>query len=246
MAKAFTSDQLKLLYSSAIKGRWLVTFTLDTGVYRFCDDVTDMVDSAGNVYIGANALAASADIVSSKPYAAESVELTIDGARVAASGIDPGNLFHSILGLKLHQRRVDMAVALSYPNSQVITLITQVYAGKVNNIQLVDAAADLSSLTQDGGIQQATKLIITLDSLASRYGYSTGRTRSHSDQLQIDPTDLFFQFVNDSVVNDSNLYWGRKPPAGVSSGIGPGGVAGIGAAGGGSSSKNIGGSIRAL
>jgi hypothetical protein len=224
MARALNSDQQALLQSGNLKVNWLATFLLDEGdggTFYFCDDWCDLTDSVTNpdsptVYIGASALCAVADIVSSKPYAAESVDITLDGTRLAQTGFtDPAALFRDILGLNLHQRRVNFALGVSSPGTNNIQLIIPIYAGKINNARMTVDQVDISSIAGSGAAtQQPVKLMITLDSLAMRYQWSAGRTRSHHDQLEIDPNDLFFSFVNDTIANERNLYWGVNPPAG--------------------------------
>lgn len=219
MARSFTSDERILLRSPNIKGRFLLTFYLDEGTYRFCDDVEDLSDGT-NTYIGASALAQCSDIRSSGNLAAEPVTLVIDGTRIGASGFtDPASLFRDILALKLHQRRVDIHLGIAYADSATLTLVKPIYAGKINNARVVDPKLDFSP---EGMQEGPGNLEITLDSLASRYGRVSGRTRSHADQQEIDPTDMFFSFIQ-SMAQSRDLYWGKKGPNGENGYIGGGG-----------------------
>lgn len=216
MARALTSPQIALLQSQNIKARWLVTFFLDSGTYYFCDDVNDMTDSNGQVYVGASALASINDIISSAQYSAESVTMEIDGTRIQQMGFeDPAQLFREIMALEIHQRRVNVALGFAYIDSLNLTLEVPVYAGKINNIKVTDDAVDFGSITSGGGHPaQQSNLTLTLDSLAQRYQWATSRTRSQSDQLELDPTDNFFSFVNDTIANEQNIYWGTLSPIG--------------------------------
>ena len=212
MARSFTTGALALISGSALMARWLVTFYLDGGTYYFCDDWNDLSDGT-NTYIGASALAGAANIVSSGPFAAESVVLTIDGTRLSQSGFtDPASLFRSILALNLSQRRVDISMGFAAVGSTSISLNVPVYAGKINFAKIEDEQVDLSSASSASGAQTPCKLTIQLDSLAMRYQWINNRVRSHQDQLEIDSTDNFFQFVSDTIAQDRNLYWGKAAP----------------------------------
>jgi len=206
----------------------LATFYLDEGTYSFCDDVQDLVDpttSPATTYIGASALAQCANIVSSKPFSAESCTITCDGTRMLQSGFtDPAILFRTILTYELHQRRVVLGMGISYPGATNIGLVVQLYSGKINNAQVVDQQVDIGSISDNGG-NSGAQLIITLDSLAARYQDTTSRVRNWEDQLEIDPTDNFFKFVNQTVASERVLYWGVKNPPGTASTYQTSGVA---------------------
>lgn len=216
MARTFTTEQRALLRAPELKVRLLTTWWMDAGEYRFCDDVQDIMWD-GETYIGANALAAATDVKSaSNGWAAESVTVTIDGTRLSQAGMsDPAAFFQTILALPLANRRVDISVGLMTPADENPVMVIPIYAGKINNPKLIDPAKTFGAA--DGSTTQ-TKLEITLDSLAARYQWITGRTRSHEDQLEIDPTDMFFSFVQDNVRSESTLYWGKKAPEGISAG----------------------------
>jgi len=218
MARSFTTGALQLISGSALMARWLVTFTMDgPSIYRFCDDWQDLSDGT-NTYIGASALASAANIISSGPFAAESVQLVIDGVRLQQSGFtDPASFFRTILAQNLPQRRVDISMGFAAVGSTSISLVVPVYAGKINFVRIEEDQVELSSANDSGGVQSPTKLIIQLDSLAMRYQWVNNRVRSHQDQLEIDSSDYFFQFVADTIAQDRNLYWGKASPNVVTS-----------------------------
>lgn len=209
MARTFTTPEKALLRAPAIKGRLLTDWYLDSGTFHFCDDVEDLTDGV-TTWVGASILGVVSDIKSAAQFAAESVTLQVDGTRLNISGFtDPADLFRGILALPLHQRRVDFSWGLMYPDVQDITLKIPIYAGKINNVKMTypQVTFDTSGIAQPSpGV-----LTVTLDSLAARYSRVTGRTRSHSDQLEIDPTDTFFEFVVASD-NDKTLFWGKSNP----------------------------------
>lgn len=217
MAKNLTGPQRTLLRAPELKARLLSTWYMDDGTYRYCDDPYDMVyfDGVSDItWIGASALASATDIrMSGTGFAAEPVTITIDGTRMSQIGFsDPAAFFQLILQLPLTNRRVDLAYGLSYPDSEKIGMIMPVYAGKINAPRLLDPRLnDLGSADS----QPQTKLEITLDSLALRYQWATGRTRSHEDQLEIDSTDMFFSYVQNSLRKQATLYWGKATPAGA-------------------------------
>lgn len=217
MARSFTTGALALLQSGNLMARWLMTIYLDAGTYYFCDDWADMSDGT-HTYIGASALAGGATIQSSQPFAAESVTLTIDGTRLSEVGIsDPASLFQTILSNNLAQRRVDLALGLAAIGSTTFSLVIPTYAGKINSARVEESQVDILSM-EAGGTSTPCKLMIVLDSLAMRYQVTLGRTRSHHDQLEIDSSDNFFKFVNDTISNEHTLYWGKANPPGTVSG----------------------------
>ncbi len=213
MALTFTTAQAALLRSANIKARLFTTWYMDTGTYFYCDDVYDMAYD-GNVYIGANAIASAGDIkTGSGGMTAESVTLSIDGARLNEAGMDdPAELFQMILGLPLANRRVDLSLGLGYPDDQEVTLMIPLYQGKINSARLVEQAMTFGDPSAS---QTQSTLEIVLDSWAARYNWVAGRTRTHEDQHEIDPDDDFFSFVNDNLRAESTLYWGKKSPEGV-------------------------------
>lgn len=223
MARALTNTQRRLLRGSVLKIRLLVSFYMDDGAYHFCDDVEDLV-CEDTKYIGANGLASCTDIRSGSGLSAEPVSLIVDGSRLNATGYDdPAGFFRSILSLKLHQRRVDISLGIGSIDSFDLLFKRPVYAGKINNARIVDAKLNLESTRMEPSVGN---LEITLDSLASRYGRVTARTRSHADQQQLDPTDKFFIFVQGMVQSSHQLYWGKQDPA-FGSSLGGGLVGGV-------------------
>lgn len=212
MARNFTTEERELLRSDSLQARLLTTWWMDSGTYRFCDDVFNL-DYGGFTWIGANALFAATDIKATSGWAAESVTITIDGQRLFQAGADPASFFQNILAADLHNRRVDIELGLMPMNVQNPVLVIPLYSGKINHPRLVDPKRDLS-----GASEGASRLDIVLDSLALRYQWVVGRTRSHEDQLEIDPTDHFFSFVSDNLRAEQNLYWGKKAPDGINAG----------------------------
>lgn len=214
MPRILDDTQRALLRADNVAARALVTFHMDDGDHRYCDDINDVQDPDGNIYVGASALASASDIKSGTGFSAEQVTLTIDGTRLHAAGFtDPAALFRMILELPLHNRRVDIAYGLSYIDSQQIQLVLPAYAGKINFVKVVAPQVGFESLPESQEQLPQQNLQITLDSLAIRYTWITGRTRSNADQQEIFPGDTFFQYVGDAVLNESTLYWGKKNPA---------------------------------
>lgn len=224
MARAFTQVQRDLLRAPSVRIRLLVTFFLDEGTYRFCDDVMDATDGV-DTYLGASALTEAIEVRSGRDLAAEPITLICDGNRMAQHGIaDPARVLSDMLGYLYQQRRVDFAYGISYPDQASITLRMPVAAMKINYARLIDSTHDL-----EGGDQAVpAKLEIVFDSLAARYSRSTFRTRSNGDQHEIDPTDNFFSFASDVANVEKTIYWGKKAPRGNSN---PGGVPGGGGGG---------------
>lgn len=225
MARALTTDQRNLLRSPDLACNALATFFLDEGTYRFCDHPLDLTDST-NVFIGASALSDSVDIKSGSDLAAQEVTLLIDGNRMTQYGIeDPASVLRDILTYLHQQRRVDIALGFRYSYSMEINLVIPVYAGKINSCRLIDQR--MPGFDQSQAVVES-RLEITLDALAMRYSRATLRTRSHQDQLEIDPTDNFFSFTLDATLNEAALYWGKERPRGVASPYSGGGAGGIG------------------
>lgn len=213
MPRILTSPQIALLRSPSVAARGLITFHMDDGDHSYCDDINDVTDGT-TTWIGASALAACSDIKSGSGFSAEQVTITIDGTRIQQSGFgDPGVLFRLILGLKLHNRRVDISYGLGYPDSSTILLVLPAYAGKINNAKVVAPNLNFANLPGGTDPPPQQNLQIILDSLAVRYTWISGRTRSNADQQEISPGDTFFQYVGNAVLNESTLYWGKKNPA---------------------------------
>lgn len=210
MARALTTPQKELLRSPDLQMNALVTFFLDEGTYRFCDEQTGFdLNDGTNTWIGANALGEATEIRSSGDLQAESVTLTIDGNRMAQYGVDdPARVLRDILGYIYSQRRVDYALGFRYSYSQELNLIVPCYAGKINAARLIDKEIE----GPWEGSRTNSILEIELDSLAGRYGRATYRTRSHEDQLEIDPTDQFYSFTVNIAVNEKSVFWGRDAP----------------------------------
>lgn len=99
-----------------------------------------------------------------------------------------------------------------------MNLIVPMAALKINNARLIDE--DMSFESPDQPV--VARLEIVMDSLAARYSRAPFRTRSHEDQLEIDPTDLFYSFTVDSQNTEKTLYWGKK--SSVAGGVSSNGV----------------------
>lgn len=212
MARALTAPQKALLRSPDLQMNVLATFYLDEGTYRFCDEVSgyDLTDGV-NTWIGANALSEATEVRSSQDLQAESVTLVLDGNRMEQYGIaDPAAVLADIMGYLYQQRRVDYAFGFRYNYSQELNLIIPVYAGKINSVRLIDKETEYDV----GGSRVSTQLEITLDALALRYRRASNRTRSHEDQLEIDPTDQFYSFTVNIAVNEKSIFWGKDAPFG--------------------------------
>jgi hypothetical protein len=144
--------------------------------------------------------------------AAESVTISVDGSRVRASGFaDPADLFRDILELGLANRRVDFSLGLKGPTDQDIVLVMPMFSGKINSPKLLYPQHAVGAVQSPGQHNDAT-LEFILDSLAIRYQWTSGRTRSNEDQLEVDPTDKFYAYVGDNLTRESTLYWGKTGP----------------------------------
>lgn len=219
MARALTSAQRALLRSPDLHINALATFHLDAGTFRFCDDITgfDLIYAPlGYTFLGANAFSEAAEIRSGKELSAEPVTLLLDGNRMAQAGVaDPARVLQDIMGYLFRQRRVDYALGFRYSYENVINLIVPAYAGKINSVRLLDRSMNFG----DDAPRTNSYLEIVLDSLAMRYNRATHRIRSHQDQLEIDPTDQFYSHTVDILVNEQNLFWGKKAPNGTTGGV---------------------------
>lgn len=211
MAQDLTTEQRALLRKPNLKARLLTTWYMDSGIVRFCDDVEDIV-YGGYTWIGASALASVSEIKASNGgTAAEPVKIIVDGTRMYQAGFDdPAGFFRLILEEQLHNRKVDLDLAIAEHDSNTWGLVLPLYAGKINHAKIVDPDVRINS-----GENPQPNLEIVVDSLFVKLTWITQRVRSHQDQLEIDPTDMFFSFVHNNVRNEQLLYWGKKPPAGT-------------------------------
>jgi hypothetical protein len=219
MARTLTTPQRDLLRSADLQMNALLTFYLDEGTYRFCDESTgfDLTDGT-NTWIGASVLGDAAEVRSSQDLQAEQTTLVLDGMRMTQYGVDdPAKVMRDILTYLYQQRRVDYHLGFRYSYSSTLNLIIPVFAGKINSARLVDKEI---GGPEEGGGTTYSQLEIVLDSLAMRYSRATHRTRSHEDQLDIDPTDRFYSFTVNIAVNEKSIFWGKAAPLGVSSNAG--------------------------
>jgi hypothetical protein len=135
----------------------------------------------------------------------------IDGTRMLQTGFtDPASFFRDLIAEPWTNRRIKFEYGYSYPDEALIQLKLPLHGGKVNYIKLIDPATPMGR--KSGEPSPQSKLEIVIDSLAIRYQWATGRTRSHEDQLEIDPTDMFFSYVDDNIPLERNLYWGKEDP----------------------------------
>lgn len=207
--RSLTSQQ-KTMLRGEMTARLLVTFYLDSGTYSFCDDTVNVTDGV-TTYIGASALTSSIEITSGDELAAEPVTLICDGNRMTQFGIqDPARVLRDMMTELAQQRRVDWYLGLSYIDSEQVNLKIPIYAGKINSYRLIDDQVSLDSKEEVGA-----QLEIVIDALAARYGRATNRTRSHEDQQEISPGDMFYSFTVDAMENEKMLYWGQKNPNGT-------------------------------
>jgi hypothetical protein len=216
---------------------------IGAGAYRFCDEMSgfDLKDGT-NTWVGANAFAEASEIRMTSEMQAEQVTLLLDGNRLSQAGVaDPARVLSDILGYIYQQRRVDYAFAFRYSYSNQINMIVPAYAGKINSARLIDREMDFPG---EGRTRTVTYLEIVLDSLAARYNRATFRLRAHNDQLEIDPTDMFYSFTVDVTMNERTLYWGKKSPFGggaVTGGSSYGSGGSSGGSGGGSTAGDFSG-----
>jgi hypothetical protein len=240
--RAFTQPIRDLLRAPSLRMRLLMTFFLDEGTYRFCDDAVDVTDGT-NLWIGASALGSTVEMKSGRDLAAEPITLVLDGNHMTQAGItDPARVLRDIMGYLYTQNRTDIAWGLSYPDSAAIQLTVPTAAMKINTARLIDEKLGWDRPNQ----QVVSKLEITLDSLAMRYTRSSFRTRSHADQQDIDPTDMFFSFTADAINTEKTLYWGKGgpgTPVGSSTGGSGGSPAPVTGGGGGGSNPGLGGYV---
>jgi uncharacterized membrane protein YgcG len=208
--RLFTGPQLALLRAPSLVARVCMTFYLDEGTYRFNDDVINTSDGT-NTYVGANPLANSLEIRSGRDLAAEPITLILDGNKMTQAGVDdPARVLSDILTYLHQQRRVDIHLGLSYPESTLMEMMISMAAMKINHVRLTDER--IEPFSPNSAV--AAKLHIVMDSLAARYSRAPYRTRSHNDQLEIDPSDMFFSFVGDAINIERTLYWGKKAQTG--------------------------------
>lgn len=206
--RLLTTDQLNMLKASGIRATLLATLFMDEGTYRFCDDSQDKTDGV-YTWIGANVLFTATDIRAGSPLTAEQVTITLDGTRLFNAGVsDPGYVLNALFSTDFHQRRIDLAYGFSPLDEEQLSLVVNVYAGKINNARVVDDGED--SLTT--GSPAFSKLEITLDSWAARLKRKSFRTRSNDDQLQLAAGDKFFSYVAGAVGTEETLYWGKETP----------------------------------
>lgn len=214
MALNLTEEQRAALRSQAIAVRTLVDLHLDSGRYSFWDgDAHVWFDDAQ--YMAAGAFASASAISLGQDLGAEGVELTLDGTRMlelAGEAGDPAAILGTIEAETYQMRRADIRFAFFDAASGEFLFLVGAYAGLIDQIRQVEQVGE------DG--RSVQMLVVSLESIARRYGRRGGRTRSNDDQQEIWPGDTFFKFTADAVQRKGSIWWGRKPPGAVSPGGG--------------------------
>ena len=209
MPITLTDAQRAALESNAIAIRVLIDLYLDSGRYSFWDGGRDW-EYDGTIYRAASDFGEISSIRMGQDLGAEGMELKLNGTKMqelSPDPLDPGALFGTIESEPYQMRRTHIHFAFFdvAPGARG-TLLFKVrrYAGLIDQIRQVEEIGD-------DGMAQAM-LVVSLESVARRYGVRSGRKRTAVDQREIYPDDSFFDFVPQTTAKQGSLYWGRLPP----------------------------------
>lgn len=206
MPIALTADERAALEAEAVAIRTLVDFHLDTGRVSFWDgDSVRAFD--GTDYIPIGDYGEVGEISMGTDLGAEGIELKLNGTKLvedAPDASDPGALFGAIEDETYQLRRVDVRFAFFSAETGALIFVKKRYAGLIDQMRQVEEIASQTDAAEEW-------LIVSLESVARRYGVRGGRTRSNEDQQAIFPGDTFFKYTSPSVAKQGSLIWGRKP-----------------------------------
>lgn len=183
------------LASGRFGRRVLVTFDMPEGVVGLWDDIYDI--SYGGVTYGRAAGAIRVGAFGSGG------DNTARAVTVELSGLNP-DIVSQVEGVAWHQRPITVREAILDADSQIVHVETM-FAGFIDQLIRRDnpgkpGAAGLSSL-------QAV-----CESIQRELGRRGARSRTDTDQRQIDSTDGFLR--HQAATANSELYWGRLPAGG--------------------------------
>ena len=199
MSRNFTQQQIDLLKGN-VDVRTLVTFFFDSGTLYFAEDIKDVIWN-GNSYVGAYGVADVEALDSGKDMVSEGIKIIVDGSRMTKAGIeDPGAIFSSVLDEPYMHRRVVIDFAFLPTNSNLVSFVVQAYVGRIVDMRV------------ERPFSGDANLVISLESVESRYADILNRVRSDEDQQAIFPGDKFFSFTTEVLLNEGKLFWGKKGP----------------------------------
>lgn len=187
--RILTSQALAALDSGRFTLRSFLTIDMPGGVVGFWDDAYD-IEISGQTYLATNGGFRISPVPSAGDLGVRSVD-------VVFSGLD-GNVASQVEGEDWHQRAVTISLAIVTIDDPQIISLSQWFTG---------FADFMSRREQVGG---TSDLVFRCEGIGRELARRGARTRSDSDQRQIDPDDGFFKHVVSS--SNTPLQWGRAKP----------------------------------
>jgi hypothetical protein len=185
----FSTNVLNLLKKGIYGRRALVLFDMPSGRWGFWDDAYDLSYNS-DTYVGIPGAFTISPISSM-------LDLVVNKVDIVFSGLDPTVVTH-ISNEDYHRRPVYINVAIIDPETSVIVGIIPWFSGILDQLEDREVVGGQSTVT------------IHLESGNWELGRVGTRTRSDSDQRQIQATDKSFSFVASAVTQQ--LWWGRSGP----------------------------------
>lgn len=178
-----------MLEAGRLSLRTLIRFELDSGPTGLWND-TFPVTTGGCNYTGIGGNIEVGQIGGQEGLSSEGVEITISGLAPAARTV--------LDGIAWHQRPV---------------VVYDGYLDDAGNVLHVEAAFSgfMDALVEQDAAGETFSLRLTVEGNNRELSRSNGRTRSDSDQRQINATDGFFKHAANATV-DVEITWGRKGP----------------------------------
>lgn len=188
--------------------RCLIDFHFDSGRYSFWDGPEGHAEFDGTTYINAGDFGEISGISMGADLGAEGMEIKLNGTRLQEAGAgDPALLFGTFENETYQLRRCDIRFLFLDCDTGAVAFLMKRYAG------IIDQARQVEEIDTATGAANAM-LVISLESIARRYGTRLGRTRSNDDQQEIWPGDDFFKYTAQSVAKGNSVPWGRDGTAG--------------------------------
>lgn len=186
--RVISGDVVAILDSGRFHKRTLLAATLPSATVAFWDGVHD-IDVGGITYQGA----AGRFVPPSVPSIADQ---SVRGMDIVFSGLD-ADLTNELAAESYHQRPVTMAIAVMAADAPAVLFVVPVFLGHIDQIVVRETPGSGSDM------------IVRVESISREINRRGARTRSESDQRQINPDDGFFKHVTAAI--STPIDWGRQP-----------------------------------
>lgn len=190
--RSFASGILDALDAGSIVKRNLVLFEVQSGNKGFWDDVYDITIS-GQVYEARPGGFTVTPIASSGDQSVRNVDVVFSGLDSEAVSLAQNEVWH--------QRPASCGAVFFDPETRAQLGVVWWFRGRMDHASWQE---------KTGG---KAELLVRLEGLNREIFRSNSRTRSDADQRRRNADDGFFKHV--AAAGSTEIYWGRKNPAGA-------------------------------